>query len=99
MVVKSWSLLVLAGVLFVVLAVGLVWCAMRLIKGNQGDTLATAPFVPEQSVQLPSGAGVEVLMKVPQLSTGFADLQLELIDKKTERSTVMKYTRASRQGA
>ena len=99
MVVKSWSLLALAGVLFVVLAVGLVWCAMRLIRSNQGDTLATGAFVPEQGVQLPSGAEVEVLVQIPQLSTGFADVQVELIDKETERGMVLKYTRASRQGA
>jgi hypothetical protein len=97
--VKSWSLLILAGILFVLLGIGLVWCAVRLIQGNRGDTLVTAPLVPEQTIQLPAGADVVVLVQVPQLATDFKNVQLELIDKESERSMVMKYSYASSQGA
>jgi hypothetical protein len=97
--VKSWSLLVLASILFLLLGTGLVLCALRLIQGNRGDTLATAPFVPVQDIHLPSGSDVVVLVQVPQFATDFKDLQLELIEKESERRTVMKYTYASSQGA
>lgn len=97
--VKSWSLLIFAGILFLLLGVGLVWCALRLIQGNRGDTVAAAPFVPEQDIQLPPGSDVVVLLQVPQFATDFKDIQLELIDKDSHRSTVMKYSYASSQGA
>jgi hypothetical protein len=42
---------------------------------------------------------VTVLVQVPQFATDFKDLQLELIEKESERRTVMKYSYASSQGA
>lgn len=97
--VKSWSLLGLAGILFLLLGIGLIWCALRLIQGNRGDTLATAPFVPSQEIHLPPGLDIEVLVQVPQLTAGFQDMQLEVVDGESKQSSVMKYTYGSTQGA
>jgi len=97
--VKSWNLLTVAGIVFILLAIGLVCCVVRLVKGNRGDTLLSAALLPQQEINLPGAGEVVVLVQVPQLASGLSDLQIELTEKGTGSTQVMKYSYASTQGA
>jgi hypothetical protein len=99
MMVKSWSLLAVAGTVFTLLAIGLVCCVVQLVKGNRGDTLLSAALVPQQEIHLPGAGEVVVLVQMPQLASGFDDLQIELTEKESGHTEVMKYSYASAQGA
>lgn len=99
MMIQSWSLLAVAGITFLLLAPALVWCAISLVKGNRGDTLASAAFAPLQEVNLPSAGKIVVLVEVPRLVSDFANFQIELTEKQSGRSAVMKYTCVNAQGA
>ena len=95
----NWSLLAVAGTVFTLLAVGLVCCVVQLVKGNRGDTLISAALVPQQEIHLPGAGEVVVLLQMPQLATGFNDLQIELTEKESGSTQLMKYSYASAQGA
>ena len=97
--VKSWSMLAVAGSIFLLLGIGLVWGTIRLIKGHRGDTIASAALVPEQEIRFPTGGEVEVLVQVPQLSSDFKDIQIQLTEKNSGQTQMMKYSYASAQGA
>ena len=99
MMVKSWPLLTLAGIVFILLAPGVVWFAVQLIKGNRGDTLVSAPFVVQQEINLSASGEVVVMIDMPQLATDFKDFQIELTGKKTGQTEVMKYSYLGSQGA
>jgi hypothetical protein len=99
MMVKSWSLLAVAGAVFVLLAIGLVCCVIQLVKGNRGDTLISAALLPQQEINLPGAGEVVVLVQMPQLASDFANLQIELTEKGSGSTQVMKYSYASAQGA
>jgi hypothetical protein len=99
MMVKSWNLLAVAGAVFILLAIGLVCCVVRLVRSNRGDTLISAPLVPQQEINLPGAGEVVVLVKMPQLAAGFSGLQIELTEKGSDSTQVMKYSYASAQGA
>jgi hypothetical protein len=99
MIVKSWSLLAVAGTVFTLLAIGLVCCIVQLVKGNRGDTLLSAALVPQQEINLPGVGEVVVLVQMPQLASGFSDLQIEFTEKASGHTQTMKYSYASAQGA
>jgi hypothetical protein len=99
MMIQSWSLLAVAGIAFLLLAPAVVWCAISLVKGNRGDTLAAAAFAPLQEVNLPSPGEIVVLVEVPRLVSDFANFQIELTEKQSGRSAVMKYSCVNAQGA
>jgi hypothetical protein len=99
MMVKSWSLLAAAVAVFTLLAIGLVYCVAHLVGDNRGDTLVSAALVPQQEINLPGAGEVVVLVQLPQLATGFSDLQIELTEKGSGNTQAMKYSYASAQGA
>lgn len=99
MMIKSWSLLAVAGIAFLLLAPALVWCAISLVKGNRGDTLASAAFAPLLEVNLPSAGEIVVLVEVPRLVSDFAGFQIELTEKQSGQSAMMKYSYVKAQGA
>ncbi len=99
MMVKSGNVLVVAGAVFILLAIGLVFCVVQLIKGNRGDTLASVALASQQEINLPGAGEMVVLVQMPQLATGFGDLQIELTEKGSGNTQVMKYSYASAQGA
>ncbi len=97
--VKSWNLLAVVGAVFVLLAIGLVYCVVQLVKGNRGDTLISAALIPQQEINLPGAGEVVVLVQIPQLASDFGNLQIELTEKGSGSTQVMKYSYASAQGA
>jgi hypothetical protein len=99
MMVKSWSLLTVAGAVFSLAAIGLIFCVVQLVKGNRSDTLLSVALVPQQEINLPGAGEVIVLVQIPQLASGFAGLQIEFTEKESGRAQMMKYSYASTQGA
>ena len=99
MMIRSWSLLAVAVIVFLVLVVGLVWCVVSLLKSNRGDTLASVALTREQEIKLPGAGEVIVLVEMPRLASSFGDLQIELTEKQSGHAEVLKYSYAKAQGA
>jgi hypothetical protein len=90
MVVKSFGLLAVAVLVFLVLAGGLVWFVLQLIKGNQGSTVAELPFVSEQEVRIENPGTFVVLLEVPRLASDFRSFQIEATDRQSGQKTTMQ---------
>jgi len=99
MIVKSWNLLAVAILVFFLLAPALVWCTISLIKGNRGATLASAALVHEQEINVPMTGEVVVLVQMPRLASDFGNIQIELTEKQSGHTEVMKYSYTGAQGA
>ena len=93
MMVKSWSLLVVACVVFVLLVPASSGAWLPLVKGNRGDTLASVPLMQQpQEVNVPQAGEVVVLLQMPQTASAFGDIQVELTEKQSGRTQIMKYS-------
>jgi hypothetical protein len=92
-------LLALAGGIFLILIPGLICCAVGLVKGNRGDTLASATLAPQQEINFPVAGEIVVLVQMPQLASGFDKLQIELTEKQSGHTDVLKYSYSQAQGA
>ena len=91
--------LALPAVVFVLLAIGLIWSITNLVRGNSRDILAYAPVVPQQEISLPSTGEVLIVMEVPRIGSDFRNFQIELIAKNSAPPVIMKYSYATAQGA
>ena len=99
MVIKSWSLLTVAGVVFVLLGAGLVWVVLNLLRSNRGDILASAALADEQEINLPSPGVVLLLLETPRTASDFRQFQVELVEKESGQTVKMKYDFVTAQGA
>ena len=52
MIVKSWSVLLVASSLFVALSCLLTWITIRFLRSNRDQVLATGRLLPEQEVTI-----------------------------------------------
>jgi hypothetical protein len=99
MIIKSWSLLAVAAIVFLLLTPALIWCVVGLVKGNRGDTIVSVSLVPQQEINVPVAGDMVVLVQMPQLASGFDQLQIELTEKQSGHTDVLKYSYAQAQGA
>ncbi|HEY1770847.1 MAG TPA: hypothetical protein VGG02_11410 [Chthoniobacterales bacterium] len=97
--VKSWSLLLGASILFVAFAVALIWVVMRLLRSNREQILATAPLLPEQEVTIRAPGEMILLIETSRFDTDYRNLEFEVLEKTTGRSTKLKYGYMRGQGA
>jgi len=99
MIIKSWPLLGLAGIIFVLLTPVLVWCVSSLVRANRSDLVVSAGFAREQEIEIPTAGELVILVETPRLSSDFGDFQIELTDKETGQRTLAKYSYTGSQGA
>src|SRR5262249_61497503 len=91
MAVKSVGLLVTAGALFMVLAIGLVWFVKLLIRGNQNSVLKAASFASQQEFRIDHIGEVVVLLEVPRMSSEFRNFQLRFTNRETGQQIGLQY--------
>ena len=91
MAVKSLSLLLAAGLLFTVLALGLVWFVTLLIRGNQNSVLRSAPLVSVQELRLDHVGEIVVLLEVPRISMEFRNFELHFSNRETGQRIALRY--------
>jgi hypothetical protein len=84
---------------FVILGILFVWCAVRLVKSNRSDILASASVAREQEINLPLPGVVLLLMEVPRTATDYRGFRIALIEKQTGQAETMKYSYLTAQGA
>jgi hypothetical protein len=97
--VKSWSLLLGASILFVAFAVALIWIVRRLLRSNREQILATAPLLAEQEVTLRAPGEMILMMETSRFNTDYRNLEFEVVEKTTGRTTKLKYGYLRGQGA
>lgn len=93
------SALVPPAIVFVLLAVGLLYCVRSLVRGNREDVLASAPLSSEQEIALKSAGEVLVMIETPRLLTDYRGFQIQLTDKQTGQALVLNYSFSTAQGA
>ena len=89
---QSPAWLAIAGIAFVLLGIGLVFCVMNLVRGNRADVLASAPVSGGSELTLPSSGEVVVLVEGPRLSTEYRAFQIQLIERKTGQVSTFNYS-------
>ncbi len=99
MTTQTWGYLAVAAMVFVLLAIGLVWCVMSLARGNRDNVLASAPIASEQEVTLVSPGEVLVAVEVPRMSTDYRSFQIQLVDRQSGQAVNMAYSMMTAQGA
>ena len=75
---------------------------VRLVKGNRGDTLISAALIPQQEINLPGAGEVCCARANTATRSDFGKLlQIELTEKGSGSTQVMKYSyaRRARRGA
>jgi len=99
MIVKSWSMLVLASVVFVLLGCVLTWFVARLLRSNREQMLATAALVTEQELTIREPGEVVLLLETPRFGSDYRNFEFEVVEKATGQTTKMKYDYMRAQGA
>ena len=99
MIVKSWSMLALASVLFVTFGRVLTQFVVRLLRSNREQMLATAALVPEQELTIREPGEVVLLLETPRFGSDFRNFEFEVVEKATGQTTKMKYDYIRAQGA
>ena len=91
--------LVFPGTAFLLLGIALVWCVVKMVKGNRSDILVSAPIRPEQEISLPSAGVVLLLLESPRMATDYRAMQFELVEKQSGQKVTMGYSLVTAQGA
>ncbi len=99
MIVKSWSTLILASVVFVTLLCGLLSFVMKLLRSNREQIFATAALVPEQEVTIGESGEIVLLLEVPRFGSDYRNFEFEVVEQATGQTTTMKYDYLRAQGA
>ncbi len=92
-------ILALPSAAFVLLGIALVWSIVSLVRSNSRDILASLSVIPQQEINLLATGDVLVMMEVPRMGSDFRNFQIELIEKHSRQSVVMKYAFVTAQGA
>lgn len=98
MMIKSGSKLAVAGVAFGLFGVGAGLMALQLVRSNRGAVIATLPLVSEQTVPVSPGE-IVVSVEVPRLTTEYRQWEIEVLEAKSKRTHVMKYSGPRATGA
>ncbi len=99
MPIKSLPLLIAASATFITLGSLLIWVIARLLRSNRKQLVAGGPLVAEQEFAIREPAELLLLVEVPRLGSNFRELDFEVIEKTTGRSTRMRYNYLRAQGA
>ena len=99
LIVKSWSLLVVAGIVFLTLGCLLIWVVVQLILKNREQILATAALVAEQEVAIRERGELVLLLETPRFGTDYRNFEFDIIENATGQRTHMKYEYMRAQGA
>jgi hypothetical protein len=99
MIVKSWSILVIASISFVALGCVLAWIVARLFRSNREQILATGALLPEQELPLREPGELLLLLEAPRFGSEHRNFEFEIIEPATSAATKMKYNYARAQGA
>jgi hypothetical protein len=91
MMIKSGLGLAVAGMVFVLCAVGAVWLALRLIRSNRAAVVATLPLRSEQTVAVDSPGELVVSIEVPRLTTDYRQWEFEVVEAGSQRMHPMKW--------
>jgi hypothetical protein len=99
MAVKSWGALLGAGAGLVVLSCGVTWFALRLIRSNRDQLLASGALIPEQQFTLAETGEVVLLLETPRMAVSYPHLTFVVVETATGSATQMVYDYARAQGA
>jgi hypothetical protein len=97
--IKSLPLLIGASAIFLVLGCLLVWVIIRLFRSNRAQLVASGPFLAEQEFAIREPAELLLIVEVPRFGSNFRELEFEVIEKATGRSTKLRYDFLRAQGA
>ena len=98
-IVKSWSVLVAAGIVFLTLGSLLIWVVAQLIRKNREQILATAALVAEQELATRKPGELVLLLETPRFGTDYRNFEFDIIENATGHRTHMKYEYMQAQGA
>jgi hypothetical protein len=99
MIVKSWGVLLLASSLFLALSCLLTWLAIRFLRSNRDQLLATGRLMPEQELTISEPGELVLLLETPRLSSDYRNFEFEIVEQATGEKARMKYGYARAQGA
>jgi hypothetical protein len=99
MLIKSLPLLVAASVAFLLLSGLLVWVVVRLVRSNREQLVAGGPLIAEQEFMMGEPAALVLLIQVPRFGSNFRQLEFEVVEKASGRSTKLRYDFVRAQGA
>ena len=99
MVIKSLPLLVASSTAFFLLGGLLVWVVVRLLRSNREQLLASGPMTAEQEFALREAAALLLLIEVPRFGSGFRELEFEVVEQASGRTTKLSYDFVRAQGA
>jgi hypothetical protein len=98
-IVKSWSVLVVAGTVFLTLGCLLIWVVAQLIRKNREQILATAALVAEQELAIREPGELVLLLETPRVGIDYRNFEFDIIENVTGQRTHMKYEYMRAQGA
>ena len=99
MVIKSMPLLVAASVAFFLLGGLLTWVVTRLLRSNREQLVASGPMISEQEFTLRDTATLLLLIEVPRFGSDFRQLEFEVVERASGRTTKLSYDFIRAQGA
>jgi len=91
MIVKSWGVLLLASSLFLALSCLLTWLAIRFLRSNRDQVLATGALMPEQELTISEPGELVLLLETPRLSSDYRNFEFEIVEQATGEKARMKY--------
>jgi hypothetical protein len=98
-VIKSLPLLVASSTAFFLLGGLLVWVVVRLLRSNREQLLASGPMTAEQEFALREAAALLLLIEVPRFGSHFRELEFEVVEQASGRTTKLSYDFVRAQGA
>jgi len=98
MVIRSLPLLVASITAFCLLAGLLVWGVVRLLRSNREQLLASGPMTAEQEFALRQAAAILLLIEVPRFGSNFRELEFEVVEQASGRTTKLRYDFVRAQG-
>ena len=95
----SPGLVAAAAAVFVVCLIGLVFFVVKLVAGNRGDVLASAPLTTELQLTLESSGQVVVMIEAPRMSSDYRNFEIQLLDRQSGQVATLKHSYATAQSS
>ena len=99
MVIRSLPLLIASSTAFFLLGGLLFWVVGRLLRSNREQLLAIGPMTAEQEFALREAAALLLLIEVPRFGSRFRELEFEVVEQASGRTTKLTYDFLRAQGA
>lgn len=91
MAVKSYPMLMGAGIVCATLGFALVSLVMRLLRSNREQIVASGPVLAEQEIAIREPGELVLLFETPRFRSDYRTLEFEIIEQATGELTTMKY--------